>query len=218
MTDLYQAIIASDKIGISYSTAYLSRFFSKVPFSYSVINSEAKPIGTIEELATEGVWSWLKRLIFSNKRPMSALVLDTHRKWVFELSRDFRFYFTRTLVTTRSGLVMGSVQRRLGLTGHRFDLVKPDGTILATAKAPLFWGYPAFSFCSLDGAELAKISESYKYPIGGFDNRILWIEFGNKNITDCHRILIFAAALSVDLDLYRLRDNQGNGYFEVSAD
>lgn len=155
--------------------------------------------------ASTGVMAFIKRQILRSHRPLDVEVFDPHGNLTFRFTRPFFFFFSDLRVETADGTHIGTVHRRWSWTFAKvYDLCDERGRVFARVHSP-FWRIWTFPLKDPKGREVAVIQKKW----GGFlresftDADRFTVEFGEAlRWPPEQRAVIFAAALSIDMDFF----------------
>jgi uncharacterized protein YxjI len=173
---------------------------------YAVFDRDQRELGFVVEKAG-GFLDLLKRGLFRSHRPFEIGVFETGGALLFHLSRAFFFIFSSLSVEDDHCRSLGRVERRFGLLHRNYDLHDDAGQRFARIRGPR-WRIWTFPVSDERGQKEALISKRWS---GGFrelfsDADTFMIDFCGGDWSEVQRIVIFAAAISIDFDFFE--DNQ----------
>jgi uncharacterized protein YxjI len=176
---------------------------------YEVLDQTQRTVALIAE-RSEGFLDTIKRVILRSHRPLSVEVFDGEGERVAHLSRSFFWFFSDLFVDSPEGRRLGSVHRRFGIIRKKYDLLDARGGAFARISAPL-WRIWTFPIISAEGETVGQISKKWSGLMreAFSDADTFLIDYGQGEFNDEQRLVILAAAISVDFDFFE--DNDGAG-------
>ena len=175
---------------------------------YQVLDAQGTAVGSILEVS-KGVSGFLKRNFFGSHRALDIRVLDADGTPVLNLSRGFFFFFSSIEIHEAGGAPLGSVERRWGIFYKKYDLLDVHGRRFARIAGPR-WRIWTFPVRAEDGVSEARISKKWggalREVFSDADTYRVNFEAGNWPAPE--RIVVFAAAVSIDFDFFE--NNQGS--------
>lgn len=175
---------------------------------YEILDAGGRNAGTVSEVSS-GIGGFLKRNLFGSHRSLDVRVHDVDGSAVLKLSRDFFFLFSSLDVEAEGGAKLGSVERRFGLLYKIYDLLDGHGRCFAKIRAPR-WRLWTFPVAHSNGHGEATISKKWGGALREVfaDADTFRIAFERGDWAPTERLVVFAAAISVDFDFFE--NNQGS--------
>jgi hypothetical protein len=176
---------------------------------YVALTQDNQLIANIVEEGS-GVFTFIKRYLLRSHRPLHISISDPTNKMLWSLSRRFFFFFSDLFVTDPLGHNLGSVHRRFGILYKKYDLIDKSGKVFAKIKSPV---WRLWTFRILDAItgekELGQITKKWKGLLSEVftDADMFCVQYGTTSWTMEQRLVIFAAAISIDFDFFE--NNQG---------
>ena len=212
---LQQAIVSSRELFVCQKKE-LSEVFLGIETSnhYTILSADKQQLGTIQE-TDSGFWALVKRQFFRTHRPLSVEVADNSGQILFLLRRKFFFFFSDLKVTTKEGLVVGSIKRRFSLFYKSYDLRDQLGQTFARIKSP-FWRLWTFPVKDLNNHQVADISKKWAGLVkeAFTDADTFRVNFGSLQWHPQWRGVLFCAAISIDMDFFEDNANK-KGVFGI---
>ena len=176
---------------------------------YAVLDENKHQLGWIAE-RSGGPGAWLKRFFLRSHRGFEIDVMDAAGQVLLHLSRGFFFFFSSLDVASPEGERFGTVERRFGIVYKIYHLHDATGIRFAEVKAPRwrFWTFPIYDSGGNPRGSIAK-------KWGGALREIFTdadtyrVELAPMPWTDVQRVVLLAAAVSIDFDFFE--NNQGSG-------
>jgi hypothetical protein len=174
----------------------------EVANEYSVHDGMGRIRGSVVEQG-RGFGAALRRTLLGSHRPLHLAVFSsTEREIVLELQRSFFWLLSEMQVTAGSRRI-GTIIRRFTFIRSTYELRDQHGTPFATIIRPVFgiWTFPIYG---MDGQQRGEIVKKWS----GLQREYLTdadkfrVSFGDGQWTLNQRAVIFAAALSIDFDLF----------------
>ena len=143
----------------------------------------------------------MSRQFMGSHRPLSIHVVDGNNSPVLEASRDF-FWLRSHLRVSADGRRIGTLNRQ-GWIGRKFDLSDANDASIAQISGSIFRPH-TFIAKNAQDAEVARITKQWS----GFgremftDADTFGIQFTDGNADQDFRLLMLAAAFSIDLDFF----------------
>lgn len=178
---------------------------------YQILTTEGQQLGFMAEIGS-GFISALKRFFLRSHRPMQVEVTDSDRNLLLKLNRPFFFFFSDLDVIDGQTNKYGEVRRRFGFFYKKYDLVDKNGEIFARVKSP-FWRLWNFPIRDKTDQEVGLVTKKW----GGMMTEIFtdadkfFVQFPN-NFTPDQRAVVFASAISIDMDFF---DDNSNSVFNI---
>jgi uncharacterized protein YxjI len=153
------------------------------------------------------VGSILMRQFLGHWRTFSVHVFDAMRQPLLVATHPFRWFLQRLDISDASGNYLGAIQQRFAFFHRKFDVLGPQGTVLASVSTP-FWRPWTFGF--VRGArELAVLRKKFPGVLEMVtDKDTFQIDFTEPRLDEHVRLLLLMAALLVDLAYF---EKQGGG-------
>lgn len=175
---------------------------------YSVLDATGQTVGTISEVSS-GIGGFMRRAFLGSHRSLDVRVHDADGGGLLRFTRPFFFFFSSLDVVEERGAKVGGVERRFGVLYKRYDLRGVDSRVSATIKSPL-WRLWTFPVRHVNGFSEASISKKWGGALREVfaDADTFRIAFEAGTWTSSERIVLFAAAISIDFDFFE--NNQGS--------
>ena len=143
----------------------------------------------------------MSRQFMGSHRPLSIHVIDNARQPVLEASRDF-FWVLSHMRVSEGGRRIGALNRQFAL-GRKFALMDASERSLAEITSGIFSPH-TFVAKNAQGNEIARITKRWS-GLGRemfTDADTFRIEFTDSAANQDFRMLMLAAAFSIDLDFF----------------
>lgn len=154
----------------------------------------------------EGLLQTVARLFLKAKRPFTMALRTPDNRPALTLKRPWRWFFSRLDVLDGQGRHLGSIQQRFKLFGRLYDVLGPQGQLLATLEGPLL--KPWTFFIRQGGQEQGKIVKRWsglgKELFTAADN--FGLELGPQLRGEGIRLLVLAATFLIDFVHFERRD------------
>lgn len=143
----------------------------------------------------------MSRQFMGSHRPLSIHVVDSDSRPVLEASRDF-FWLRSHLRVSADGRRLGTLNRQ-GWIGRKFSLADANDASIARIAAGIFSPH-TFVAKDAQGEEIARITKQWS----GFGREMFTdadtfaIEFVDGATDQDFRLLMLAAAFSIDMDFF----------------
>jgi len=175
---------------------------------YEILDAEGKELGYVVEKAG-GFFSALRRGFLRSHRPLEIGVFDRARVKVLLLTRPFFFFFSSLSVSGGQGESIGRVERRFGVLYKRYDLYDSMDHRFAQISGPRWrlWTFPVMGANGITATISKKWSGVLREVFSDADT--FRIDFGAGGWSEEQRVVILAAAISIDFDFFE--NNQGSG-------
>lgn len=173
---------------------------------YEVSDANGRPVLYVGETGGGVLDSLLRN--FWPFRDINLELMTLSGTLAMRVVRPWTFFFARVDVFAWDGRQMGRIQQRFRLFGRRFDILSPEGALLATIDGPLF--HPWTFHVQRMGSEIATIRKQWsglgKELFTDADN--FGVEFLGGHIDGRLRQLVLAATLIVDLVYFEDRQRK----------
>jgi len=175
---------------------------------YAILDGERRELGWIAERAG-GVADFLKRAFLRSHRGFEIDVMDSAGRVLLHLSRGFFFLFSSLDVHAPDGESYGRVERRFGVLYKIYHLFDAGGTRFAEIRSPR-WRFWTFPIIDSGGNERGAIAKRWGGALREIfsDADTFRVELAPVPWTDAQRVVLLAAAVSVDFDFFE--NNQGS--------
>ena len=173
---------------------------------YEILGSDGKVAGHLAEIGS-GLLHLLARLILKAHRSLELIVWNAEQKQILKIKRPFYWFFSDMTVSDHNDKVYGHVYRRFSLLFKKYDLMNAQGEIFATIKTPI-WSLWTFKVLDKSLKEICTISKKW----GGVlkevftDSDKFQVDF--QSTPEELRPIIFAAAITIDLDYFEDNNRQ----------
>ncbi len=156
----------------------------------------------------KGFFAALFRQQLGHWRSFELHVFDNHRQPMWLCEHPFRFFFQRLTVKDARGVVLGHIQRRMGIFTKAFDVLDAQERVLLEVRSP-FWKVWTFRFMR-EGRELATVEKKW----GGFLTEMFTDadRFGvayDATLDGLSRVLVLMAAIYIDLLYFEVKQSGG---------
>lgn len=176
---------------------------------YSIETEDGEVIGSAAE-ETKGFLGAVFRQILGHWRSFVIHIFGTDHSEVYLLNHPFRFYFERLEVASRSGELIGTIERRFSFLTKKFEVEDPHGRVIMSVASPI-WRIWTFRFLAFDGRERAVVSKKWsglgREMFLDADNFVL--SFSSSDLTANERVLLLAAALFIDIRYFERKGSGG---------
>lgn len=171
---------------------------------YELLDEDANKIGYMAEQGG-GIFGFFKKQILRTHRPLEVKIWDNNGMELLSLSRPFFFFFSTLEVRTRTGEVLGRVERRFGILYKKYDLHDKNDRVFARVQAPI-WSLWTFPILDSSDREIGVVKKSW----GGLLKEVFSDadKFGVKlpdGVAE-NKAVALGCAISIDLDYFE--DNQ----------
>lgn len=148
------------------------------------------------------LWDRIKRIILGSRRPLQLLVSSANDQPALTMARPFYWILSKMSVTGPDVKAIGTVVKRWSFFRKQYELLE-GGRPFARISSGLFkiWTFPVYD---MSGAQIATISKKWggllKEYISDADK--FGISFESTRLTSAQKVVVFAAALSIDFDYF----------------
>lgn len=201
---LHHLLTSSNRLMIEQDTGGVAEVWLGIEQAneYAITNGNGALVGHVVEQG-RGFVAAVARMLLGSFRPFQLVVFAGPQTVSLELSRPFAIYFSRMEVTTLAGVMLGAVERRFALLKRRYSLFDESGRVFATISSPIFriWTFPVLDPA---GRQRAVISKKWSGLAREWatDADTFGVDFTDHPWSPAQRAVIFAAALSIDLDFF----------------
>ncbi len=151
-----------------------------------------------------GAGAFFMRQFFGHWRTFSVHVFDAMRQPLLVATHPFRWILTRLDVSDVSGTYVGGIQQRFAFFHRKFDVLGPQGTVLASVSTP-FWRPWTFRFMR-GPRELGVLRKKFPGLLEMVtDKDTFELEFTDPRLDPGVRLLVLMAAILVDLAYFEKR-------------
>ncbi len=174
---------------------------------YKVLDESGSELGFIAE-QRQGFAGTLFRFMLRSHRPMHIKVWNHLRSEVLDIARPFYWFFSDMSITSDKQ-VIGHVRQRFAFIYKKYDLIDRTGRPFAYVRAPFWrlWSFPIFDSRDQERGIITKKWGGFMREIFTDEDKFK-VEF--KSFTSEQKAIIFAAAISIDLDYFEENhSNQG---------
>ena len=182
---------------------------------YAVMDEQRHELGWIAERAG-GFADFLKRAFLRSHRGFEIDLMDAAGRGLVHLSRGFFFLFSSLEVDGTDGEHYGRVERRFGLLYKIYHLFDTAGVQFAEIRGPRwrFWTFPIFD---TGGNERGAIAKKWGGALREIfsDADTYRVELNPEPWTDGQRVVLLAAAISIDFDFFENNQGSGGGILDV---
>ena len=151
---------------------------------------------------------YFKRHMLGSRRPLEVEVQHPTGKAMLCLHRPVYWFFSEMAVQDPVGPPVGFVRRRFAFLWKRYDLCDANGKVFDMISSPPWriWKFPIRDPAS--GEEVGAISKKWSGLLKEMftDADSFGVNYGLKPWTAAQRAIIFAAALSIDLEFFENND------------
>ncbi len=169
---------------------------------YAVFTPSGESLAYIAERSA-GLMGFLFRWLMRSHRPFHIDVFSPSGTLLFTFKRKFFWFFSDLNIFDANGKRLGNVYRRFSIFHKVYDLHDEWFKNFARIKSP-FWRIWTFSVEDSDAAISKRwggvLSEIFT------DADTFLVDFGSKQWTAAQRLILFAAAISVDFDFFENND------------
>lgn len=173
---------------------------------YQILGESGEKLGFIVE-ESHGFLDVLKRMILRGHRPLKINVLDNSGKKILYLHRPF-FWFFSDLYVEFKGQKFGSIHRKFSILFKKYELLDSNRSLFAKFNTP-FWKIWTFEAKDIRDKLICTITKKWQglFKEALTDADAFLIRFDETTLSKEQKIVLFAAALSIDFDYFE--DNQG---------
>lgn len=175
---------------------------------YKILDEKGTELGFIAE-QRQGLLNTLFRFMLRSHRPMHIKVWNHLRSEVLDIERPFYWLFSDMQIESEKQ-VIGHVRQRFSFIYKKYDLIDRSGKPFAFVRAP-FWRLWTFPILDFHNQEKGVITKKW----GGFMREVFTdedkfkVEF--KSFNSEQKAIIFAAAISIDLDYFEENHSNSSG-------
>jgi uncharacterized protein YxjI len=182
---------------------------------YLVQDRNKNKIGWVVETGAGFIYHFKKFLLRSH-RPLKVDFLDNEGKKLLHFHRDFYWFWSDLYVTDHEGHKLGSIHRRFAWFYKKYDIMNSNHSLIGKIESG-FWKLWKFEVSDHREQIIGEINKKW----GGMlkeiftDTDSFLVQFKNSTITPEIKALIFATAISIDMDYF---DNNSNSVLNIISD
>ena len=167
---------------------------------YEVLDGNGQRKGFVAELGG-GLTHWLARIFLRSHRPFSIMVWEQNNQQIMSFKRPFYWFFSSLHVLDVAGKVIGHVERRFAFFSKCYDLTDERQEVFARIRSPFFriWKFPIFDKTE---REVGAITKNWGGMLKEMFTDADKFQVNFPNMDEKKKAIIFAAAISVDLDYF----------------